>query len=373
MILTSNCAARTSPRLSTNFTQTEKTARRFHILESVRDGFLKNSEAAKALGITTRQVNRLLVRVRVDGIVGLVDRRVGRHSNNRIPSITRKRIIGALRGELKSYPPTHASEILRDEYDIDVSRETVRKIMIDEGIWVPNTKRNTNRKVQQSRKRYQCVGDLIQFDGTEFNWLPDRGVQCLLVFTDDATSRLMHLALVEKETSLNYLREWKRYIEMHGCPRRALGDRHSAIFRTSKESGKDKRIPNTDLSRALGSLGVHCWPSKVPGGRGRVERKHRTLKARLARELLRRGVKTLEEANRYLPEYIERHNNNSKLTRAPKCDADHHFRPVLELPLELVFSKRECRKVSSRLRCRFMEKHCCYLTSRKRECSQIEE
>ena len=349
MILAANCVVRTNARLSTQFTQTEKIARRFHILESVRDGFLKVSDAAEALGITTRQVNRLLERVRTEGIAGLVDRRAGRPSNNRIPSEVRARIVEILNGDLKGYPPTHASEILNDEYDIEVSRETVRRIMIGEGLWLPKSKENRTRKVPQLRRRYPNLGDLIQFDGTYFEWLPGLGLLCLLVFIDDATSRLMHLALVENETSFDYLREWKAYIEMHGCPRRVLGDQHAAIFKTSRSPNQNFRAPDTDLSRALGSLGIHCWPSKVAAGRGRVEREHQTLKGRLARELLRRGVRTLEEANRFLPEYIERHENNSKLTRAPKCEADHHFRPALELPLELVFSKRENCQVSSRL------------------------
>lgn len=261
---------------------------RFHVLESVRDGFLTVDEAADALGITRRHLYRLLNRVSTDGVEGLVDRRVGRPSNNRIPNETRTRIIEILNGDLKDYPPTHASEIIRDEYKIKVSRETIRTIMTDEGIWIPNSKENRNRRVPQLRRRYPNLGDLIQFDGTYFEWLPGLGLLCLLVFIDDATSRLMHLALVENETSLDYLREWKAYIEMHGCPRRVLGDQHAAIFKTSKSPNQNSRAPDTDLSRALGSLGIHCWPSKVPSGRGRVEREHQTLKGRLARELERR-------------------------------------------------------------------------------------
>lgn len=349
MILAANCVVRTNARLSTHFTQTEKIARRFHILESVRDGFLRASDAAEALGMTTRHVNRLLERVRTEGIAGLVDRRVGRPSNNRIRSEVRARIVEILNGDLKDYPPTHASEILNDEYEIEVSRETVRTIMIDEGLWLPKSKENKTRRVPQLRMRYPNLGDLIQFDGTYFEWLPGLGQLCLLVFIDDATSRLMHLALVENETSLDYLREWKAYIEMHGCPRRVLGDQHAAIFKTSKSPNQNSRAPDTDLSRALGSLGIHCWPSKVASGRGRVEREHQTLKGRLARELERRGIRTLEEANRYLPEYIERHNSNPNLTKEPSCDEDHHFRPALDLPLELVFTKRATCKVSSRL------------------------
>ena len=348
MILTSNCVARTNAPLSTHVTPTEKIARRFHILESVRAGFLKASEAGEALGITTRQVNRLLERVRTEGIAGLVDRRLGRPSNNRLSSNVRTRIIEILKGDLKDYPPTHASEIINEEYKIKISIETVRRIMTDEGLWVPKSKANRNRKVSQLRKRFPNIGDLVQFDGTKFEWLPGQ-VLCLLVFTDDATSRLMHLALVKNETSLDYLREWKRYIEMHGCPRRVLGDQHAAIFKTSRSPDQNIRLPDTDLSRALGSLGIHCWPSKKAEGRGRVERKHRTLKGRLARELARRGVRTLEEANRFLPEYIERHNSNSNLTKGPRCNVDHHFRPALDLPLELVFTKRVNCKVSSRL------------------------
>lgn len=329
--------------------KTEKIARRFHFLESVSDGFLTVGEAAEALDITTRHVYRLLERVRSEGIEGLVDRRVGRASNNRIPIKVRARIIEILNGDLKDYPPTHACEIINDEYNIEVSRETVRTIMIEEGLWHPKSKTNRTRKVQQLRKRHPNVGDLIQFDGTYFEWLPGHGRLCLLVFIDDATSRLMHLALVENETSLDYLREWKKYIELHGCPRRALGDQHASIFKTSKIASGKARKPDTDLSRALGSLGIHCWASTTAAGRGRVENVHKTLKARLSRELLRHRVRTIEEANAFLPTYIEHHNSRPGFTEKPERDADHHFPPPRDVPLELVFTKRKNCKVSSRL------------------------
>lgn len=288
-------------------------------------------------------------RVSTDGVEGLVDRRVGRPSNNRIPIETRVRIIAILNGDLKDYPPTHASEIIRDEYEITVWRETIRTIMTEEGIWTPNSKKSRTRKVPQLRRRHPNLGDLIQFDGTYFEWLPEQGTHCLLVFTDDATSRLMHLALVDNETSLDYLREWKVYIELHGCPRRVLGDQHAAIFKVSKSSNQNAKVPDTDLARALGSLGIHCWPSTAASGRGRVERRHRTLKARLPRELARHGVRTIEEANAFFPEFIERHNSHPDFTVRPECDADHHFPPSRHLPLNLVFTKRTNCKVSSRL------------------------
>ena len=175
------------------------------------------------------------------------------------------------------------------------------------------------------------------------------GLLCLLVFIDDATSRLMHLALVENETCLDYLREWNVYIELHGCPRRVLGDQHAAIFKKSKGANGSIGLLNTDLARALGSLGVHCWPSTTPGGRGRVERVHQVLKERLARELVRHRVKTIDDANSFFPSYIERHNSNPKLTHKPEYEADHHFPPSRQFPLELVFTKRVNCKVSSRL------------------------
>ena len=335
--------------MSTLLIKAEKAAMRYHLLQSVLDGFLSVAEVSEALELSRRHVWRLLKRVQADGMEGLADRRIGRPSNNRIPLKIRSTIVEIMKGALKGYPPTHASEILREEYDIVISRETLRKIMIAEGLWVPRSKANRNRKIPQLRKRYSNLGDLIQFDGTSFKWLPDQDPLCLLVFIDDATSRLMHLALVRKETSLNYHREWMAYIEMHGCPRRVLGDRHAAIFKISKSSGQTPRGLRTDLARALGSLGIHCWPSTTATGRGRVERVHRTMKERLARELLRLRVTTIEGANAFFPEFIARHNNHPKLAKKPECPVDHHFPPSPEIPIELVFTTRIIRKVSSRL------------------------
>jgi hypothetical protein len=89
--------------------------------------------------------------------------------------------------------------------------------MIDDGIWV--RRRDRIKRVHQPRHRRDCLGELVQVDGCEHWWFEDRGPQCtLLVFVDDATSRLMHLRFVASESAFAYFQTTRSYLEDHGKP-----------------------------------------------------------------------------------------------------------------------------------------------------------
>lgn len=320
---------------------------RHHVVASVHGGFLSAVEGAQSLGCTKRHLYRLLRRFELEGLGGLFDKRIGRPSNNRLPAATVERAVEIFERDLLGYGPTLAAEILDEEYGIKLSRETLRQILIERSLWIPKSKSNRQRRVPQLRSRYPNVGDLVQFDGTFYEWIPDQGVHCLLTFIDDATSRIMHLALVEEETADNYLREWKTYIRLHGCPRRVLGDQHAAIFRKSKSTSSQSPRLTSDLARALSSLGIHCLSSTTAAGRGRVERLNRTLQDRLEKFLRRRQPSTIEEANSLLADFIRAF--NARLAKPPARTEDHHFPPPRFIDLDTVFTRRWKRRVSARL------------------------
>ena len=123
------------------------------------------------------------------------------------------------------FGPTLVAEKLREVHGITLGRETLRLWRIDAGLWLDRKQRQ--KRVNQPRSRRDCVGELVQLDGSEHWWFEDRGPQCtLLVFVDDATGRLMHLEFVESESTFAYFRATRSYLQAWGKPIAFYGDKH---------------------------------------------------------------------------------------------------------------------------------------------------
>ena len=161
-----------------------------------------------------------------------------------------------------------------------------------------------NASIQQPRYRREHVGELVQIDGSEHRWFEDRGAACtLLVFVDDATSRLMELRFVASESTFAYFEALKAYLRRHGKPSAFYSDKHS-IFRVSKENAASGN-GMTQFGRALSELNIEIPCANTSQAKGRVERAHHTLQDRLVKELRLAGINTIEAANAFLPNFVE--------------------------------------------------------------------
>ena len=168
---------------------------RLEVLRDMDQRRLTTEAAAQLLGLERRQVFGLLKTYRSEGATGLISKRRGRPSNRRKPEELRDKALAIIRERYWDFGPTLAAEKLREGHGLALGRETLRRWMIAAGIWADRKQRR--KHVHQPRHRRECVGELVQVDGCEHWWFEDRGPQCtLLVFIDDATSRLMHLQFV---------------------------------------------------------------------------------------------------------------------------------------------------------------------------------
>src|SRR4051794_12688333 len=226
---------------------------RVDTLARVQRGELPVVQAAALLGLSPRQVFRLLARFRAEGASGLASRRRGRPSNRRLPASVREAALAAVRERYADFGPTLAAEKLAEAHDLRLSRETLRQWMAEAGLWVP--RKAQRGRVHQPRHRRDCLGELVQIDGCQHPWFEDRGPPCtLLVFVDDATSRLMHLRFVPSESAFAYMAATRAYVETHGKPVAFYSDRHG-IFRVNHPdaAGGDGM---TQFGRALHELNV---------------------------------------------------------------------------------------------------------------------
>ncbi len=327
-----------------NLTMSAKELDRLEVIGRVIERRLTQREAAERLGLSVRQVERLCRALRRYGASGLVSRKRGRRSNRKLADALRERALDLVRDRYSDFGPTLACEKLTEQHGFDLSRETLRRWMIDAGLWIPRSQRR--RRAHQPRPRRSCLGELVQIDGCEHAWFEDRGPKStLLVYVDDATGRLMELRFVASESAFDYFASTRAYLERHGKPVAFYSDKAS-IFRVAvSEAAKGAGI--TQFGRALSELNIDIVCANTPQAKGRVERAHLTLQDRLVKELRLRGLSTPEGGNAYLP--VFRADYNRRFGREPVSPHDAH-RPLCDDEhLDLIFTWQEERKLSRNL------------------------
>src|SRR2546423_5621795 len=204
---------------------------RLRVLIDVADGRLSVADATGLLGVGRRQVYRLLDAFRAGGPDGLISRKRGRSSNRALGTVFRETVLAMVRERYADFGPTLAAEKLCELHGLNLGVETLRQWMIGAGLWV--RRKDRLKRVHQPRTRRDCLGELVQLDGSEHWWFEGRGPQCtLLVYIDDATSRLMHLKFVETESTFDYFQATREYLEAHGKPVAFYSDKHG-VFRVN--------------------------------------------------------------------------------------------------------------------------------------------
>ncbi|MDR6430137.1 transposase [Variovorax paradoxus] len=322
-------------------TMTMREADRLKTIQAVVDRMLRVGQAAQRLGMSRRQIERLVSRYLDDGPSGLVSRKRGRPSNNQLAAGIAERAVELIRERYGDFGPTLAAEKLKECHGVVLSKETVRALMVATGLWTPRKQRAA--KIHQPRNRRSCLGELIQIDGSDHEWFEERDVRCtLLVFIDDATSQLMQLHFVPTESAFAYFEATRAYLEQHGKPVAFYSDK-ATIFRSARDS-TDFGRGTTQYGRALFELNIDIMCANTSQAKGRVERANLTLQDRLVKELRLRGISTREAANAFAPHFIA--DFNARFAKPAKRDFDAH-RPVRDdEDLDLLFTWRLQRKVS---------------------------
>jgi hypothetical protein len=324
---------------------------RVGVLAEITDGERSVASGAALLGLTTRHMRRLVERYRTDGAASLAHGHRSRPSNHRRPTEHRTEALRLVRSLYQGYGPTLASEMLADRHKLSVPRETLRCWMRADGLWLTRAQR---RSFHQSRPRREHFGELIQIDGSEHRWFgPDHPMCTLLVFIDDATSRLMQLRFVPSESTQTYFETLQDYLIEHGCPVAFYSDKHT-VFRVAKLDAM-RGDGMTQFGRALAELNVEILCANSSQAKGRVERANRTLQDRLVKELQLEGITTIEDGNGFLPGFIERFNGRFAV---PPARPDNLHRPlkVTLSRLSDILCKRELRHVGQQLQISWQRK-----------------
>ena len=311
------------------------------VFEKLKTGEITQKEAGLRLGISTRWVRIKYKRYAASGARGLSHKGRGRASPRRWDTKEEAFMITLLQNDWYEFGPTFTAEKLLELHLIKVSKETVRKAMIKSGLWYLKKQK---RKHRQWRERRPIFGLMTQLDGSPHDWFEGRGQRCtLLVFIDDASSRVLWLQFVESESLLEVLEATKNYVVLYGIPHEMYVD-FGSVFSVNVNNAD--RTKKTNWENAVASLGIKVLHAHSPQAKGRVERVHGTLQDRLVKEMRLAGVSSIEEANRFLREtnFVAKHNQRFAVQPQQKGDA---HKPTIGYDLNKVFCVKEDRVVTN--------------------------
>jgi transposase len=322
---------------------------RLEAMQRIKDKLLTQKEAAQMLNISVRQIKRLYRAYKASGAKGLISARRGKPSNHQMSEQMEQQVLDLLKAKYEGFGPTLTHEKLTEIHKLEISRESVRKLMIVEGLW--KSRRAKKPSVHPLRERRACFGELVQIDGSDHAWFENRGPRCtLLVYIDDATGQILELWFVNDETFFGYCEASRHYFERYGKPVAFYSDKHG-IFRVNQPRPLGLSSGLTQFGRAMQELDIQIICANSPQAKGRVERVNQTLQDRLVKELRLRGISDMEAGNAYLPEYRE--DFNRRFPVEPRSNHDAH-RPLLKTEnLDVILTHQETRILSKNLTVQF--------------------
>lgn len=326
----------------------EREVRRAGVLGRVKAGELSQKEAASILRLSYRQVKRLYRRYEGEGAEGLVHGSAGRRSNHAKSEAFRRKVLKIVREQYGGEPgerlgPTLAAEHLGADHGLEVDAETLRRWMLEAGLWSRDRKRKASR---QRRARRRHFGELVQMDGSFHAWLEERAERaCLINMVDDATSRgLGHFD--KEETTWALADAYRAWVDKYGIARALYVDGKTVYGAwTSPEQAERGEEPFSQFRRMCERLGTELILAGSAQAKGRVERAHGTHQDRLIKKLRLAGINDYEAANRYLrSRYWPEHNR--RFAVEPAEAVDFHEAVPAGMDLNAVFSLEYERTVS---------------------------
>ena len=304
-----------------------KELRRVPVIRQAMEQKLTQVEAGTLVGLTARQIRRLIQRVRQEGDRGLVHRGRGQPSNRRIAERVKAQVLRLYAQRYGDFGPTLAAEKLAERHGIALSAETLRGWLLEKGV---DHFRRRKRPHRAWRERKAHMGELIQLDGSHHDWLEGRGPRCVLIaYIDDASSRVL-ARFYDYEGTIPAMDSFGRYVKRYGIPLAVYADKHTTYHSPAQPTVEEQLAgvePTSQFGRALGELGVELVPAHSPQAKGRVERLFKTFQDRLIKELRLAGIATIKEANRFLEGYLPIYNRRFAVPPAQAADL-HRPRPT---------------------------------------------
>lgn len=295
---------------------------------------MTQQEAAVICGLSARQIRRKLKRFQKDGVLGLQHQSRGKPSNRKFKLTLVQDIIMLVKSKYSGFGPTLAAEKLEENHSIKIDHETLRRLMIKNKIYIERKKKTVQRAKREPKHH---KGELVQLDGSFHVWFGKEYCN-LLVFVDDATKEVF--CRFAKESTRGVTETFALYIKKYGRPLNFYTDK-GKVFKVNNGKNKDAI---TQFRRMLNELGIGIIYAHSPQAKGRVERMNRTLQDRLVKELKLLNVKTIDQANAMLDEFLVKFNKKFSI---PSKKDESLFRPIDGYNLNSILCNKYKRKLNN--------------------------
>lgn len=324
---------------------TKKELVRVYVIKSLIDDKMTIRDAAEVLNLSERQIKRLKAGVKKDGEVFVIHKNRGRKPKHTIPGEIGDKIVFLARNKYEGVNYTHLAELLREHEGITISQSSVSRILKAKGIKSPRKHRPP--KPHRIRERKPQEGLLLQMDASPYEWIA--GIKCSLHGAiDDAKGNITGLYFCENECLNGYFEVKRQTLLEYGIPVGVYVNQHT-IFKapsnaklTIYDELEGKVLAYTQFSRAMQELSVGIIYACSPQAKGRIERLWETLQDRLVLELRLAGIKSIKEANAFLPGFIKRF--NARFAVVPR-EPQSAYRSLEEhINIDYILCRKEIRK-----------------------------
>lgn len=324
--------------------------KRMIVIQSVIDKKRTGKEASEVLKVSERQIWRLIKKARDKGIVEIKHGNCNRIPKNKTPEDVVNKVIQLKKSynyELANFK--HFTELLEEKENIKLSYSTVYNILKENGFVSKNS--HKERITHRRRKRKEHEGDLVQADGTPFEWFEDNQKYSIHGFIDDATGQVLGLYMMKNECLLGYLEALRYMLKNYGVPKVIYPDKYSVFFPATKqkltieEELQGKKFPTTQFMDIISALGINMYPASTSQDKGRIKRLWKTLQDRLITEFRINNIKTPEQANEFFIKFIPKYNKKFAVEAASPIS---HFSDVPDyINLDLLLSAKLKRVIDN--------------------------
>lgn len=286
------------------------------------------------------------------GASAVVHKLKGKLGNHHIDEQIKEKLIKNIRLKYPDFKPKFATEKLQEEYQVDITSQTIRVWMSEDGLWKPHKQKKPEYHVWRQRKEY--FGELEQFDGSYHLWFERRLLDelsnpvevCLLAAIDDATGKITHAYFDFNEGVIPVFNFWMEYVLTTGKPLGIYLDKFST-YKINHKSAVDNSELMTQFQKAMKILGIEVINANSPQAKGRVERLFGTLQDRLVKELRLNNISSIIEANLFLKEFIPKFNAKFSVVPAKEGDVHREITQKEKRSLKSIFSIKSTRRVNS--------------------------
>ena len=327
-------------------TMSTKELKKLHLVKKAEDKLITQAEAANLLSITDRQFRRIIQNYRLFGERGLVHQLRGKSSPQKLSPSLKNSIVDIYQKDFSGYKPTFFTEKLASEFDISISKESVRLILVEHNLW---TVRKKKLKHRTKRPRKPHRGELVQLDGSVHQWFDGPEGYCVLMLYIDDASSTVYARFYTYEGTIPAMDSFRRYIQRYGIPQAIYADLHSTYRNNNKKLSIEEQLAgvtaDTQFSRALNQLAVNYIPAYSPQAKGRVERNFHTFQDRLVKELKRLKISSIKEANAFLDSNFLK-DYNLRFSVSPTSQTDLHRGALPVSTLNKILCIQEKRSVA---------------------------